>query len=60
MRIIHRGTPPTEETRDCECRTCGTEFEFERREATVVPDQRDGDALKIECPVCRHACWVAA
>lgn len=52
MKIIKRGTPPNENPYHVECRSCHSEIEFMRIEAKLVPDQRDGDFLTINCPVC--------
>ena len=34
------------------CPGCGTKIEFLQGEAKHVNDQRDGDYLEIQCPVC--------
>jgi endogenous inhibitor of DNA gyrase (YacG/DUF329 family) len=60
VEILKRGTPPSEARLTRDCQSCGTQFRFTRNEATFVPDQRDGDALKIECPVCGKQCFFAA
>lgn len=54
MRIIERGTPPTEQPIEGRCRNCRTIFEFMRNEATFVPDQRDGNFWMVVCPVCNE------
>lgn len=52
VQIIKRGTPPSErEYRIC-CYSCKTVFQFKQSEATLHPDQRDGDYVAIQCPVC--------
>lgn len=55
MKIIKRGHDPLTETHRAVCRKCETVFEFDRKETTYVPDQRDGDFLQIDCPVCGKA-----
>ena len=58
MKIIERGEEPELQPMRCRCNHCRTLFEFLPMEATYVSDQRDGDALKIGCPVCTRDCWV--
>ncbi|MDC2859041.1 hypothetical protein [Delftia sp. DT-2] len=60
MKIIKQGQPPETRTYQCTCRECATVFEFEQREAKFVFDQRDGDFLQINCPVCGTQCTKAA
>lgn len=52
MEILKRGTPPKERTHQATCRACGTEFRFRESEGRVTHDQRDGDFIQIDCPVC--------
>lgn len=40
--MVYRGT----------CYRCSAEVEFERREAQLIHDQRDGDFLQVMCPWC--------
>lgn len=40
------------------CARCNSLFEFEQREAIREPDRLDGDALVIDCPVCRAEQWI--
>jgi len=54
MEIIQRGQKPEEKPYRVTCRTCDTVFEFLRSEAKYVPDQRDGDYVEINCPVCHR------
>jgi hypothetical protein len=58
MEIIERGTLPTERQHEIRCRNCKTLFRFKCHEATYVPDERDGDFLSINCPVCGDQCTV--
>lgn len=50
VTIIQRGIPKSERQYKARCR-CGTVFEFKYHEAENVSDQRDGDFLKIHCPL---------
>ncbi len=54
MKIIHLGSAPENRVHQAICYHCRSTVEFEQREAEHVNDQRDGDFLRIECPVCRH------
>lgn len=56
MKIIKRGTIPSERRWEFTCRNCGTVFEIAQAEAKLVSDQRDGDYLAIDCPVCDKQC----
>lgn len=53
MKIIHQGKPPIENYYHGKCHTCQSIIQFERREARVVHDARDGDYVEILCPVCQ-------
>jgi hypothetical protein len=52
MKIIKRGVIPECRVYHLYCTNCDTEFEFEQHEAKLTRDQRDGDFLTIQCPVC--------
>lgn len=52
MRIIERGTPPSEQPVEFRCCNCKTIFECMKGEIERVSDQRDGDFWKSTCPVC--------
>jgi hypothetical protein len=54
MEILHRGIPPSERTHEATCITCQTKIRFKQGEAKYQSDQRDGDYLSIECPVCNR------
>lgn len=54
--IIRHGELPEEKSYETTCRHCNTIFVFERHEARLVRDQRDGDFLKIACPLCKTKC----
>jgi ribosomal protein S27E len=58
MKILKHGTPRSNVVRT-ECRDCGCEFEFNRKEARLMPDFRDGDFYSINCPDCKKLCTVA-
>ncbi len=60
MKIISKGRKPEEKEYRVTCDDCDTVFEFKKREAQYVSDQRDGDALKIKCPVCNRMVWTVA
>ena len=58
MKIIRRGTLPTEKVYEGTCNHCDTVVEFQAKEAKLVSDQRDGDYYEIQCPVCGHTICV--
>jgi hypothetical protein len=58
MEILHRGTLPEERQYEATCTRCYTKFRFAQHEASMSSDQRDGNALRIDCPVCRNTVWV--
>jgi RNase P subunit RPR2 len=60
MKIIKRGQVPGNEVYRLDCNHCHTEFEIEAKEAKYNSDQRDGDYLSIECPICKTVCTVQA
>jgi hypothetical protein len=51
VKITKVGTLPCSKTYQARCRSCKTEFIFERKEAKYNNDQRDGDYLSITCPL---------
>lgn len=59
VRIIKRGRPPAERLFEVTCRCCRSEIEFVRGAARTSRDQRDGDFLFIDCPVCLATITVA-
>ena len=61
MKIIKRGIAPAEKTYEAECRTCKTEIEFQRHEATLLAGDRPGETpqVKIPCPICKSQIYVA-
>ncbi len=60
MKILKRGLPPEERSIKASCNNCKTVVSFKPLEAQYVPDQRDGDYLRIGCPVCNRFITVAA
>ena len=58
MKIISRGERKEDRIYRIECNSCKTLFEFEYQEAKFQRDQRDGDFLKVECPVCKYECSI--
>jgi endogenous inhibitor of DNA gyrase (YacG/DUF329 family) len=52
MEIIKRGTLPSERQYSGTCSTCGTQVKFKEGEARFHSDQRDGDFITVDCPVC--------
>lgn len=52
MKILERGTKPTNKVYTVRCTHCRTKFEFARHEGKVIYDQREGDFIMIACPVC--------
>jgi hypothetical protein len=56
MNIIERGKHPKNKLYTVRCRQCETKFEFEKHEAKMNYDQRDGDYVSIACPVCKTEC----
>ena len=59
MRIIRTGQLPSEIVYNTTCRNCNTHFEFKASEAQFIGDQRDGDCLKVECPLCNKSAYVS-
>lgn len=55
MRVLERGDLPEHKVYQCRCTNCRSLYEFERREAKYVNDQRDGDFLETHCPNCGRA-----
>ncbi len=59
MEIIKRGELAGDAVYTATCNQCGTHIRFQRKEANFVSDQRDGNALVIECPVCCEEIWTS-
>lgn len=60
IEVIRRGNLPENDQFDVKCNHCKSEIRFLRSDARLTSDQRDGDFLKVDCPVCNHAVHVAA
>lgn len=58
MEILFRGTPPSERQYLGHCRHCNSRIKFKQSEGTIAYDQRDGDCIHIECPVCQQRMYV--
>lgn len=56
MEIIKKGELPAEKLYTLTCRYCSTEFRFKQGEAKRISDQRDGNYLSINCPLCHRQC----
>ena len=52
MKILKLGTPPAERVYRVTCDQCKSELEFLEKEAKFNFDQRDGNFLSLNCPVC--------
>ena len=60
IRVTKHGALPDHDVFAGTCYRCKTEVEFERVDARLTSDQRDGDYLSVDCPVCGDAINVAA
>lgn len=60
MRVLEMGKAPDDPNTEyqCRCTHCKTLFAFRRDEARKSFDQRDGDALVINCPTCKREAWI--
>lgn len=52
MKILYRGTKPSETVHRATCSTCKSQIEFQRHEGKINNDQRDGNTIEVDCPVC--------
>ena len=52
MKIIRHGKIPQEKECQSECHNCKTLFSLTIAEGELVYDQRDGDYIKTNCPLC--------
>jgi hypothetical protein len=57
MKIIERGVIPAEREWKFLCVNCRTRFECQENEGEYITDQRDGDTVRVECPVCNRDCY---
>jgi hypothetical protein len=60
MKIIEYGDRPEDKVYRNKCGHCKTVYEFARKEAKFHSDQRDGDYLTINCPVCQREAYVTS
>jgi hypothetical protein len=60
VEVLKRGEPPGKRTYETTCSSCSSELRFKAHEAEFIADQRDGDTLKIICPVCKRPVYVDA
>lgn len=59
IEILNRGQLPQDVTYRVTCKCCNSLLRFKRSDADLRHDQRDGDFLAIECPVCHLSVYVA-
>lgn len=52
IEIVRRGKPKEEKEYQAGCRYCGTIIKFKRGDAKYQSDQREGDYLVVDCPIC--------
>jgi RNase P subunit RPR2 len=52
IKVIRRGHLPQNDQFDATCRKCHSEIQFLRSDGRFTSDQRDGDFLTVDCPVC--------
>ena len=58
VEVITKGLAPSEKQYDVWCQSCRSHLRFKRQDAEMIDDQRDGAALKVDCPVCTVEVWV--
>lgn len=58
MDVIKKGKLPEDNVYLGSCHHCGTVVKFMRSEGELVFDQRDGDYIEIECPLCHTSICV--
>ncbi len=59
VEILVNGQKPEDRQYTALCRKCNSLLRFKRSEATFIPDQRDGDMVRINCPVCKNPVHVS-
>lgn len=52
IEIVYRGALPEAKKYEGACKYCRTVITFKREDARYRCDQRDGDYLEVQCPVC--------
>jgi hypothetical protein len=56
-RIIRKGSLPESRKMELTCSNCKTVAEFTYSEGRPSSDQRDGNAICFECPLCHKDIW---
>lgn len=59
MKVLKQGQLPGDKKYRATCMNCKSEIEFQRKEAEWVADQREGDFLRVSCPVCQQRIHVS-
>jgi hypothetical protein len=59
VKIIKAGALPSERIYTHTCHHCQTLYEFQEKDAKLTSDQRDGNFLNINCPLCNSRNSVA-
>lgn len=60
IEIIAKGNKrPEDRTYRNTCGHCGSILQFKGNDGREVSDQREGDAIVIDCPVCAAEVWTA-
>lgn len=54
VEVLKRGESPGNRVYEVTCRVCHSELRFKEFEGEYHRDQRDGDFLSIQCPVCKR------
>jgi uncharacterized protein with PIN domain len=60
VKIIRNALTEGPQTKTTKCSGCRSELEVSAEDVTFVSDQRDGDAFKYQCPVCKTVTWLDA
>lgn len=55
VEVLKRGEPPGGRVYETTCRVCHSDLRLQEHEAEYHHDPRDGDFLRIQCPVCARA-----
>jgi hypothetical protein len=58
MKILYNALLDTSPTEQRTCQGCHSKLELEPSDYTYTYDNRDGNALIYECPVCQKNNWV--
>lgn len=59
IKVVHRGTPPSEIVYSTTCIGCKSVLEFNESDAPMKGEQRDGYAHVLQCPVCNIENWIS-